>query len=52
MKNWAVACVLSLACFDMVAAVDDLCTPGSDAECARYGKNMCCAHIAYNYLGD
>lgn len=34
------------------SATDDLCSPGSDAECARYGKNMCCAHIKYDYLGD
>lgn len=34
------------------SAIDNLCVPGSDAECARYGKNMCCAHIQYNWLGD
>jgi hypothetical protein len=36
----------------LASAADNLCLPGSDAECARYGQNMCCAHIKYDYLGD
>jgi hypothetical protein len=44
------ACVILLA--TLASAADNLCQPGSDAECARYGKNMCCAHIKYDYLGD
>ena len=50
MKSFSFACILALT--GVVSAVDDLCTPGSDAECARYGKSMCCAHIQYDYLGD
>ena len=30
----------------------DLCNPGSDSECVRYGSNMCCAHIIYEFRGD
>lgn len=30
----------------------DLCNPGSDSECIRYGSNMCCAKIQYSFKGD
>ena len=40
----------------LVAAVSagskDLCTAGSDSECARFGSNMCCAFINYTFKGD
>lgn len=50
-KSFALAIVASIATL-AAAGSQDLCTPGSDAECARFGKYMCCAHIQYNYLGD
>ena len=28
------------------------CTAGSDAQCARYGPNMCCARVQYSFNGD
>ena len=34
------------------AGSKDLCTPGSDSECARFGANMCCAKINYTFNGD
>ena len=34
------------------AGSKDLCTPGSDSECARFGSNMCCAKINYTFKGD
>jgi len=34
------------------AGAQDLCTPGSDAECTRFGANMCCASIDYTFKGD
>ena len=34
------------------AGSKDLCTPGSDSECARFGTNMCCARIQYTFKGD
>jgi len=34
------------------AGAQDLCTPGSDSECARFGEQMCCAHIEYTFKGD
>ena len=49
MRTFAAACIVFLAGIETVSAVEDLCTAGSDAECARYGKNMCCAHIQYDY---
>ena len=33
-------------------AAQDLCTKGSDSECARFGEQMCCAHIEYTFKGD
>lgn len=40
----------------LVASVNagskDLCTAGSDSECARFGANMCCAYINYTFKGD
>ena len=47
---------LSLALACLVASVNagakDLCTQGSDSECARFGSNMCCAYIDYTFKGD
>ena len=34
------------------AGAKDLCTQGSDSECARFGSNMCCAYINYTFQGD
>ena len=34
------------------AGAHDLCTRGSDSECARFGEQMCCAHIVYSFKGD
>ena len=34
------------------AGSQDLCTKGSDAECSRFGSNMCCAHIQYTFKQD
>lgn len=34
------------------AGSKDLCTAGSDSECARFGANMCCAYINYTFKGD
>ena len=34
------------------AGAKDLCTQGSDSECARFGSNMCCAYINYTFKGD
>lgn len=34
------------------AGSKDLCTAGSDSECARFGSNMCCAYINYDFKGD
>ena len=34
------------------AGAQDLCTRGSDSECARFGEQMCCAHITYEFKGD
>ena len=34
------------------AGSKDLCTAGSDSECARFGSNMCCAYINYTFKGD
>ena len=34
------------------AGAKDLCTQGSDSECARFGSNMCCAYIDYTFRGD
>ena len=35
-----------------LAGSKDLCTKGSDSECARFGSNMCCAYINYTFKGD
>ncbi len=34
------------------AGSKDLCTAGSDSECARFGSNMCCALIDYTFKND
>lgn len=47
MKHFTSA--ILIAGISSVNAVENLCTAGSDAECARYGKNMCCARIQYDY---
>jgi|Transcript_5674 hypothetical protein len=44
----ALACIV--ACVN--AGAKDLCTQGSDSECARFGSNMCCAYINYTFKGD
>jgi len=44
---------MGLLMADQVSAgAQDLCTPGSDAECTRFGNNMCCAKINYTFRGD
>mmetsp|Transcript_22310 Transcript_22310/g.15905 ORF Transcript_22310/g.15905 Transcript_22310/m.15905 type:complete len:100 (-) Transcript_22310:151-450(-) len=47
-KTFALAALIAL----VNAGAQDLCTAGSDAECQRFGTNMCCAHIQYTYEGD
>jgi hypothetical protein len=42
-------CILFAA---VSAKIQDLCRQGSDAECARYGENMCCARIQYTFKSD
>ena len=34
------------------AGSKDLCTAGSDSECARFGSNMCCAYVEYTFKND
>ena len=53
-KNFAVAALIAMTAFvdEANAGAQDLCTKGSDAECQRFGTNMCCAHIQYTYEGD
>ena len=34
------------------AGSKDSCEPGSDSVCARFGTNMCCAHVQYTFRGD
>ena len=48
------ACYNSLNALALLLTIDislagpyDLCTRGSDAECTKFGNNMCCAHIEY-----
>ena len=51
---FSVAALMALSgiIVDSAEASQDLCTKGSDAECQRFGTNMCCAHIQYEYEGD
>ena len=44
----SIAVILSV----VSAGSKDLCTAGSDSECARFGSNMCCAYINYDFKGD
>ena len=44
----ALATIVAIA----FAGSKDLCTAGSDSECARFGANMCCAFINYTFKGD
>ena len=50
MKNLILAIAMLVACVS--AGSKDLCTAGSDSECARFGSNMCCASINYTFKGD
>ena len=45
-----IAIAVIVACVQ--AGSKDLCTAGSDSECARFGANMCCAYINYTFKGD
>ena len=45
-----IAITVLIACIS--AGSKDLCTAGSDSECARFGSNMCCAYINYTFKGD
>ena len=42
-----ISITLLIAC--VFAGSKDLCTAGSDSECARFGSNMCCAYIDYTF---
>ena len=48
-KNYFALVLLATA---VSAGSKDLCTQGSDSECARFGSNMCCAYINYTFKGD
>ena len=55
MKGISCAMTFGLAAMvidSVTAGAQDLCTPGSDSECARFGEQMCCAHIEYTFKGD
>ena len=54
MKPFSLINVVSFAILACVALAGskDLCTKGSDSECARFGSNMCCAYINYTFKGD
>ena len=49
-RNFTIA--LSVLAATVMAGSKDLCTAGSDSECARFGSNMCCAFIDYTFKGD
>jgi len=44
--------MITLLAAAVSAGSKDLCTAGSDSECARFGSNMCCAYIDYTFKGD
>ena len=48
----ALLITLALLIASVSAGSKDLCTAGSDSECARFGANMCCAYINYTFKGD
>ena len=50
MKQFLLMLAVLVACVN--AGAKDLCTAGSDSECARFGANMCCAYINYTFKGD
>ena len=50
LRNLLVSIMLLIA--TVSAGSKDLCTAGSDSECARFGANMCCAYINYTFKGD
>ena len=50
LKQFLVSLAVLFACVS--AGAKDLCTAGSDSECARFGSNMCCAYIDYTFRGD
>ena len=53
-------CKNVLTAFIMLCVIDsviasspyDMCSKGSDSECAKFGDNMCCAHIVYTIGQD
>ena len=49
-RQLVVSLAMLVACVS--AGAKDLCTQGSDSECARFGSNMCCAFIDYTFKGD
>ena len=49
-RNLLISLAIVIACVN--AGSKDLCTAGSDSECARFGVNMCCAYINYTFKGD
>ena len=51
-KRLLTTLLLSILASMVYAGSKDLCTPGSDSECARFGTNMCCAKIQYTFKGD
>ena len=50
LKQLLINLAFLIACVN--AGAKDLCTQGSDSECARFGSNMCCAYIQYTFKGD
>lgn len=44
--------VVTMLIASVSAGSKDLCTAGSDSECARFGSNMCCALIDYTFKND
>ena len=49
-RSFLISLLILIACVS--AGSKDLCTAGSDSECARFGANMCCAYINYTFKGD
>ena len=42
--------LLALTSAQALSSMDN-CTKGSDAECLRFGSDMCCAEIKYTFEG-
>ena len=51
-RGFYITLLLSILVAVVSAGSKDLCTPGSDSECARFGTNMCCAKINYTFKQD